>query len=447
MEKVLAPRLDACGAAELRHFADALCGRFVPPGPSGSPSRGRPDVLPTGRNFYTVDTRAIPTPTAWQLGEQAAARLIERHLQEHGDYPRSVGLSVWGTATMRTGGDDVAQALALIGVRPRWAPGSQRVLDFEVIPRVGLQRPRVDVTLRISGLFRDAFPATVQLFDAAVQAVAAQDGEDEPDNPIRARILRDAAALQAQGVDAQAARQRAGWRVFGCPPGDYRIGLDHLLRTGRWEGEGELAAAWLDASAHAYGQQADGHRAAEMLAQRLGEMDVVLQNQDSREHDILDASDYHLFQGGMALSARVQSGRQPALYHGDHGNPQQPRLRTLREEVGRVVRARMTNPKWIAGVMRHGYKGAYEMAASVDYLFGFDATARVVGDHHYAMVAEAYALDERARAFFEAHNPQALADILARLREAIARGLWQQPGAYAQQLAELALAHDERMEQ
>jgi cobaltochelatase CobN len=446
VQQVLAPRLDACGEAELTQFSRALQGRFVPAGPSGSPSRGRPDVLPTGRNFYTVDTRAIPTRTAWELGEKAAQRLLERHLQEHGDWPRALGLSVWGTATMRTGGDDVAQALALIGVRPRWAPGSQRVVDFEVIPHVGLHRPRVDVTLRISGFFRDAFPATVQLFDAAVQAVAAQDGEDEHDNPIRARILREAAALQAQGLDAEAARQQAGWRVFGPPPGHYGSGLDALLEHGQWEDDADLAATYLRWSRHAYGQHETGADASAVLPTRLAAIDVVLQNQDSREHDLLDSGDYWQFQGGMSAAVRHLSGRQPAIYHGDHGNPQQPRVRPLQEEIGRVVRARVVNPKWIAGVKRHGYKGAFEMAATVDYLFGFDATARVVGDHHYAMVADAYVLDADTRAFIEQHNPQALADILARLREAIARGLWQQPGDYAGQLDALALAHDERLE-
>ncbi|MDO5290441.1 MAG: cobaltochelatase subunit CobN [Pseudomonadota bacterium] len=445
--QVLAPRLDACGPQELRHFSRALQGRFVPPGPSGSPTRGRPDVLPTGRNFYTVDTRAIPTPTAWALGEQAAQRLIERHLQDHGDYPRAIGISVWGTATMRTGGDDIAQALALIGVRPRWAPGSQRVSDFEVIPRVGLHRPRVDVTLRISGLFRDAFAATVQLFDAAVQAVAAQDGEDEADNPIRARILRDTAALQSQGHSPQQARQQAGWRIFGPPPGHYGSGLDALFQHGHWNTDADLAHAYTAWSAHAWGQAEQGQDARHLLPQRLAELDAVLHNQDSREHDLLDSADYYLFQGGMAAAARHHSGgRQPALYHGDHAQPQRPRVRSLQEEIGRIVRARATNPKWIEGAMRHGYKGAFEMAATVDYLFGFDATCRAVSDTHWALLTEAYVLDERTRAFIAQHNPQALADILSRLREAIARGLWQNPGDYAAWLDDLALAHDERME-
>ncbi|KIQ32142.1 cobalamin biosynthesis protein CobN [Variovorax paradoxus] len=446
IERSLAPALDACGPHELHQLSRALQGRFVPPGPSGSPSRGRPDVLPTGRNFYAVDTRAIPTPTAWMLGLKSAAQLVERHLQEHGDYPVALGLSVWGTATMRTGGDDLAQAFALIGVRPKWAPGSQRVVDFEVLPTVGLGRPRIDVTLRISGFFRDAFPNAVQMFDAAVQAVASQEDEDAERNPIRARILREAAALEAEGVTADAARTQAGWRVFGSAPGSYGSGLQPLFDHGDWQTDGDLSSAYVGGSAHAYGQGSDGVPAADALVRRLRTMNVVMQNQDSREHDLLDSNDYYQFQGGMAAAVRHLSGRQPAMYHGDHGNPQAPRVRTLKEEISRVIRARVVNPKWIDGVKRHGYKGAFEMAATVDYLFGFDATARVVGDHQYAMVADAYVLDADTRNFVNEHNPRALHDMLSRLLEAMQRGLWQSPGDYQAQLENLLLDQEQQME-
>jgi cobaltochelatase CobN len=442
----LAPALDACGAQELLQLSRALQGRFVPPGPSGSPSRGRPDVLPTGRNFYAVDTRAIPTPTAWMLGLKSAAQLVERHMQEHGDYPVAMGLSVWGTATMRTGGDDLAQAFALIGVRPKWAPGSQRVVDFEVLPTVGLGRPRIDVTLRISGFFRDAFPNAVQMFDAAVQAVAGQEDEDAERNPIRARILREAAALEAQGASSEDARTQAGWRVFGSAPGSYGSGLQPLFDHGDWQTDDDLSKAYVDGSAHAYGQGSDGVPATDALVRRLRAMNVVMQNQDSREHDLLDSNDYYQFQGGMVAAVRHLSGRQPAMYHGDHGNPQAPRVRTLKEEIGRVIRSRVVNPKWIDGVKRHGYKGAFEMAATVDYLFGFDATARVIGDHQYAMVADAYVLDEATRDFVSEHNPRALHDMLSRLLEAMQRGLWQSPGDYKNQLENLLLDHEQQME-
>ncbi|MFN3734431.1 cobaltochelatase subunit CobN [Comamonas testosteroni] len=445
IKQQIAPSLDACGPQELLQFSRALQGRFVPPGPSGSPSRGRCDTLPTGRNFYTVDTRAIPTQTAWALGQQSAQRLLERYLQEHGEYPQAIGLSVWGTATMRTGGDDIAQAFALIGVRPKWAAGSQRVTDFEVIPAVGLRRPRVDVTLRISGFFRDAFPNVVQMFDAAVRAVAELD-EDAEDNPIRARVQSDLLAGLDQGLAADAAREQALWRVFGAPTGSYGASMHEMLRTGQWTDAGDFARHYLHWGAYAYGQQADGVPARAALERRLQALDVVLQNQDSREHDLLDSSEYYQYQGGMVAAVRHLSGGEPAIYHGDHGNPQSAKIRSLAEEIGRVVRARVTNPKWIAGAMRHSYKGAFEMAATVDYLFGFDATTALVSDQHYAMVTQAYVEDENVRQFLRQHNPQALGDIVSRLLEAIDRGMWEQPGEHHQSLLAQMLEHEEFME-
>ncbi|WP_027793849.1 cobaltochelatase subunit CobN [Paraburkholderia acidipaludis] len=439
------PSLDACGTEELRQFRRALEGRFVPPGPSGSPSRGRPDVLPTGRNFYSVDTRAVPTLAAWSLGMKSAQQLIERHLQEHGDYPRAVGLSVWGTATMRTGGDDIAQALALIGVRPKWAAGSHRVIDFEIMPVEALDRPRIDVTLRVSGFFRDAFPNVMHLFDAAVQAVA---DLDEPPhlNLLRERVLRERDALVERGVKADEARRRAGWRVFSARPGHYGAGLQDLIDQRQWQTDADLAQAYQAWGGYAYAQNSAGDEARDAFGARLSAIDVVLQNQDNREHDLLDSNDYYQFQGGMAAAARHFSRAQPSLYHADHSNPAAPRIRPLAEEIARVIRSRVVNPKWIDGVKRHGYKGAAEMAATVDYLFGYDATARVVGDHQYALVANAYVHDDATRAFLERHNPHALHAICERLLEAIQRGLWQQPGAHRAQLEQRLLEAGQQLE-
>ncbi|KAF1028982.1 MAG: Aerobic cobaltochelatase subunit CobN [Burkholderia plantarii] len=441
----LAPRLDACGPDELRHLLRGLDGRFVPPGPSGSPSRGRPDVLPTGRNFYSVDTRAVPTQAAWMLGMKSAHQLIERHLQEHGDYPRAVGLSVWGTATMRTGGDDLAQAFALIGVRPKWAHGSHRVTDFEILPIEIFDRPRIDVTLRVSGFFRDAFANVMHLFDAAVQAVAELD-EPAHLNPLRARVQRDTAALVARGVAPEAARRRAGWRVFGARPGSYGAGLQAIIDGGHWQDDADLADAYQAWGGYAYAQSSAGEAAHDAFGARLATIDVVVQNQDNREHDLLDSNDYYQFQGGMAAAVRQRSGSQPALYHGDHSRPDAPRIATLTEEIARVIRSRVVNPKWIDGVKRHGYKGAAELAAAVDYLYGYDATARVVADQQYALVTDAYVSDADTRAFLAQHNPHALHGICERLLEAIQRGLWQQPGEYRGQLEQQLLAIEQQLE-
>jgi len=439
------PALVACGASELQGLCDGLNGWFVAPGPSGAPSRGRPDVLPTGRNFYSVDTRAIPTATAWQLGFKSANLLIERYLQEHGDYPRAIGLSVWGTATMRTGGDDIAQAFALLGVRPKWAAGSHRVTDFEILPMSILERPRIDVTLRVSGFFRDAFTNVMHLFDAAVQALAELD-EPEEVNPIRARILRDSAGLIARGLNADAARQQAGWRIFGAQPGAYGAGLQTLIDESIWQTDADLADAYRNWGGYAYGQKNFGSPASAQFGERLAAIDLVVQNQDNREHDVLDSNDYSQFQGGMTAAVRHFSGAQPTIYHGDHSNPQAPRIRSLQEEISRVIRARVVNPKWLDGIKRHGYKGAFEIAATVDYLFAFDATARVVGDYQYALIADAYLNDTDTRQFLQDHNPNALHDICARLLEAMQRGLWQQPGEYKQQIENHLLDSEQQLE-
>ena len=414
IEARLAPAVDACGAAEIDGLLRGLDGRFVLPGPSGAPTRGRPDVLPTGRNFFAVDTRMVPTVAAWTLGWKSAQLLLERHFQDHGEWPRAVALSAWGTSAMRTGGDDIAQALALLGVRPTWDQGSGRVSGFEILPATLLDRPRVDVTLRVSGFFRDAFPSLMDLVDSAVRAVGRLD-EPEDVNPLAARIRADTATL---GED------RAAARVFGSMPGAYGAGLQALIDEGGWDGRGDLADAYVAWGSFAYGGGAEGTSAADVFRQRLSQVQAVIHNQDNREHDLLDSDDYYQFEGGLAAAVEAQSGKAPVVWHADHSRPESPRIRTLQEEIARVVRARVVNPKWIAGVMRHGYKGAFEMAASVDYLFAFAATTNAVADHHFDLVAEAYLGDETVRDFLEDHNPAALAEIKARLAEAIERGLW-----------------------
>ena len=423
MRASLRPMLARCGAGEMRGLLHALEGGFVAPGPSGAPTRGRIDVLPTGRNFHSLDSRSVPTPAAWRLGFESAGLLVDHYRQLHGEWPRAMALSLWGTANMRTGGDDVAQALALMGARPRWETRTRRVVGFEILPLSVLERPRVDVTLRVSGFFRDAFPAQMDLLQDAARAVMALD-EPEDKNPLAAQQRRERARLLAGGMDEAEAERSGGLRVFGPPPRAYGAGLQALIDEGGWEERGDLARAYMIWSAHAYGGGARGEAAGDAFRRRLERVQAVIQNQDNREHDILDSDDYYQFEGGMAAAVEQASGAMPSLYHNDHSRPERPLIRLLGEEIGRVVRGRAGNPKWIAGVMRHGYKGAFEMAATVDYLFAFAATTDAVGDHHFDALFQAYLQQGEVVRFLRENNPEALREMALRFGEAIRRGLW-----------------------
>ncbi|MEP0869768.1 cobaltochelatase subunit CobN [Trichocoleus desertorum AS-A10] len=421
---VLLPKLQQT-PQEITHLLQGLSGRYIPSGPSGAPTRGRPEVLPTGRNFYSVDIRAIPTESAWDVGRKAAEALIERYTQENGEYPKTLGLSIWGTSTMRTGGDDMAEALALLGVQPIWEGPSRRMVDFEILPLAILGRPRVDVTLRVSGFFRDAFPNLIDLFDQAVTAVAAL-SEPADQNPLAAQVQQETQHWQSVGLTPEQAEQRSRYRVFGSKPGAYGAGLQGLIEAQNWTDDQDLARAYINWSSYAYTRNGTGRAAPEAFEQRLQQMQIVLHNQDNREHDLLDSDDYYQFQGGLTAAVRSLTGKNPQTYFGDHSLPQNPKIRKLQEEIARVYRSRVVNPKWIEGVMRHGYKGAFEMAATIDYLFAYDATAHCVEDHMYQGVANAYVLDEQVQAFIQAKNPWALRDMAERLLEAHQRGLWQQ---------------------
>ena len=380
-------------------------------------------MLPTGRNFYSIDSRALPTPVAWRLGWASANALLERYLQDHGNWPTSMVLSAWGTSNMRTGGDDIAQALALMGVQPSWDKSSRRVTGFEVIPLSVLDRPRVDISLRCSGFFRDAFPAQMSLIDRAVSAVALLDEPDEM-NPLAAAARTEMGRLKIDGVDEDDARRISTMRIFSAKPGAYGAGLQTLIDEGIWKERADFGDAFLTWSSYAYGDQMEGVAARDAFERRLCTSDAVLHNQDNREHDILDSDDYYQFAGGLSAAIASLSGRDVPVYHNDHSLPEKPVIRTLAEEISRVVRGRASNPKWIAGAMRHGYKGAFEMAATVDYLFAFAATTRQVEAHHFAALYEAYIEDEEVRTFLEQENDAAFVDMLARFEEAITRGLW-----------------------
>jgi cobaltochelatase CobN len=411
------PRLERT-TDEVAGVLHALDGGYVPAGPSGSPTRGLVNVLPTGRNFYSVDPKAIPSRSAWEIGSALAESLVARHLADTGTYPQSVGLTVWGTSAMRTQGDDLAEILALIGCRPVWDEASRRVTGVEVVPLEELGRPRIDVTVRISGFFRDAFPHVITLLDDAIRMVAELD-EPAEQNHLRAHVEED--------VAAHGDRRRATSRIFGSKPGAYGAGLLPLIDARNWRSDADLAEVYAVWGGYAYGRGLDGREARADMEQSFRRIAVAAKNQDTREHDILDSDDYFQYHGGMVAMVRALTGRSPAAYVGDSAVTDAVRTRTLAEETKRVFRARVVNPKWIAAMQRHGYKGAFELAATVDYLFGYDATAGVVDDWMYSQLAESYVFDETNRAFMERSNPWALRGITERLLEAADRGMWAKP--------------------
>ncbi len=411
------PRLRRTGD-EIGNVLHALDGGYVPAGPSGSPTRGLVNVLPTGRNFYSVDPKAIPSRLSWDVGSALADSLLARHLADHGAYPRSVGLTVWGTSCMRTQGDDIAEILALLGCRPVWDDASRRVTGFEVVPRAELGRPRIDVTVRISGFFRDAFPHVVGLVDDAVRAVA------ELDEPPEANFVR---AHADEDTAAHGDRRRATARIFGSKPGAYGAGLLPLIDARNWRSDADLAEVYAVWGGYAYGRGLDGRAARGDMETAFRRIQVAAKNIDTREHDAFDADDYFQYHGGMVAMVRHLTGDSPEAYIGDSAVPEQVKTRTLGEETHRVFRARVVNPRWTAAMRRHGYKGAFEMAATVDYLFGYDATAGVVDDWMYEKLAATYAFDAENQEFMRRSNPWALRGIAERLLEAADRGLWAEP--------------------
>ncbi len=424
----LVPQLIESGGAEIDNLLHALDGGYVPPGPSGSPTRGMAHVLPTGRNFHTVDPRALPTFASWEVGQGLAETAIARYREEHGTYPESVGLSIWGTSAMRTFGDDIAQVLALLGVRPVWQGENRRVIGVELIPLEELGRPRVDVVCRISGFFRDAFPHLIELIDNAVQAVVDAD-ESTAMNLPRKHVLAQEAELRLAG-QRDDARERARYRIFGCKPGSYGAGILPLIDAKNWQTDDDFARAYLLWGGYAYGGNQAGVPAEREFARALGTVQIATKNQDNREHDIFDSDDYLQFHGGMIATVRALTGRNPSRYFGDSSDPSRVRTRDLREEARRVFRSRVVNPKWLESMRRHGYKGALEVAATVGYLFGYDATSEVLDDWMYHRVAEAYLRNESMQQFFAESNPWAWQAIAERLSEAIERGMWKDPDPF-----------------
>src|SRR5260364_218497 len=411
---------------EIDHLLGGLNGRYVSAGPSGAPTRGMAHVLPTGRNFYSVDPHAIPSMAAVRIGERLADEVLRRHLNENGGYPESIGISIWGTSTMRTHGDDIAEVLALLGVKPVWQAENRRVTRFTVIPLAQLGRPRIDVTVRISGFFRDAFPHLIGFLDEVIQHVA-QLNEPCELNFVRKHYLDEIRCTSQAPLPAETLKRRALYRIFGAKPGSYGAGILPLIQAQNWQSRNDLARAYLEWGGYVYTRDEYGVEAHETFRARLACIDIALHNQDNREHDLFDSDDYFQFHGGMIAAIHGLTGRRPRHYFGDTHDPARPQVRDLKQEALRVFRSRVVNPKWLAGIQRHGYKGGLELNATVDYLFGYDATADSLDDWMYENVAQTYTLNPGIRRFLTASNPWALYAMTERLLEAAQRGLWRKP--------------------
>jgi cobaltochelatase CobN len=425
-------------ADELTQTMAALAGRFVPPGPSGAPTRGMADILPTGRNFYSVDPQAIPTPAAWEVGVALGDALLARYLAEEGKYPESVGIVVWGTSTMRTKGDDIAEILYLMGVRPVWEERSGRVKGLSVIPAGELGRPRIDVTVRISGFFRDAFPNIVALLDEAVELVANLPAE-EGENYLARHVREETKALAAAGMEAAKAKEMALCRIFGCRPGAYGAGVSEAIDAKKWRDGQDLGQIYVTWGGFAYGRKNYGLAAPEQFKKLLSRLDLTVKNEDTREYDMLDSDDFYSYHGGMIAAVKAFKGALPRSYSGDSSDPERVKIRSVAEEAKYIFRSRILNPKWVESMQRHGYKGASDLSRMVDFCFGWGATAEVLEDWMYEELAKKYALDPKMQEWFKAVNPWALQNIAERLLEAVERKMWAAAPEMVEQLKEIYL--------
>ena len=395
-------------ARERDSLLATLDGQHIRPGPAGSPSRGRLDVLPTGRNLYTSDPRTLPTRTACDLGAIAADEVLRGYRQEHGEWPRSLVIDLWGSASLRTGGEEIGQGLALMGCRPQWDEATGRVTGIEVLPPAVFGRPRIDVTWRVSGLFRDLFPAQIALLDMAVAAVAARE-EDDHDNPL-AGIRRSGNARPA--------------RIFGAAPGSYGAGIEQSLNSGDWEDRADLGQRYLASASHSYGgADGEGQAMPEAFAERVAEADLLLHASDDAGRDILEGSAHVAFIGGFS-AALAALGSKADLVVLDTSNPAKPRARSLVQAVTLTVRARAVNPRFIAGQMRHGPRGAAEFTETVDRLIGFAETTGAIPGDLIDAVYDAYLGDDAVRQFLLFENPAAAIAIASRFAEARRRDLW-----------------------
>jgi cobaltochelatase CobN len=423
---------------ELTNIMKSFEGGYVSSGPSGSITRGMADILPTGRNFYSVDPRAVPSTASWRVGVALAETLLERYLKEEGKYPESVGTILWATDAMKTKGDDIAEILYLMGVKPVWEASSGRVVGVEVIPLETLKRPRIDVTARISGLFRDTFPNIVHLIDEAVALVAGLK-ESSDKNYVRKHVEKEVKKRVDEGCDANTAREEAHYRVFGDRPSAYGCGVSELVSSGNWETQKDLSDIYIAWGSYAYTRKTYGRQVPERFKARLSEINATVKNQDSREYDILDCDDWYDVHGGMIVSVKTLSGKAPRAYCGDTSDPDRVKVRSTAEETCQVFRTRLLNPKWINSMVKHGYAGAADLSKSLDDILGWDATTETVEDWMYEDITNKYVLDKKIQEWMKEVNPYALQNMIERLLEAIKRDLWNTTEEMKKKLRQLYL--------
>ena len=432
-----APRVQGA-EDEIPRTADALSGEYVPPGGSGAPTRGGVDLLPTARNFYTLDPRKVPAKYAWQVGKNVAEGVLDRHHDEHDEYPEEIGVVAWGTPTVRTKGETIGQVLAMMGVRPVWTEAG-RIDDVEPIDLDELGRPRIDVTTRVSGLFRDAFPAAAGVIHDAVAAVVDLDEPHEM-NYIKKHVEADTEELEADGLDATDAKSAATERVFTTRPGGYGAGTNKAVDEGNWEDRSDLADVYVQWGGYAMGKRGKVSEAHDSFERRLSSVDATVKIEDTMEQDELDSSDWYAFHGGFISAVSEIAGSEPASYVGDSSDPENVDVYTNEEKVRKAMRARVLNPEWLDSMADHGYKGAGDLSTTVDVVMGWDATAGVVSDTLWADVAEKFAFDDDRQEWMREVNPWALESISDTLLEAIDRGLWDADDETVDQLRDINLS-------
>ncbi|WP_461633159.1 cobaltochelatase subunit CobN [Labilibaculum euxinus] len=440
----LKPRLERL-TEELDYTEKGANAFFNSPGPGGCPTRGNALILPSGKNFYAVDPAILPTRASWEVGKRMANDLLERFQADEGKYPESLAIVLYAGDQMKTNGDDIAEILYLLGVKPVWLGNTNRVSGLEIIPLEELKRPRIDVTCRISGLFRDTFPNLIEALDDAVQMVAGLD-EAVEQNFIRKHVLEEVAELTANGISKEIAEQESLIRVFGCPPGNYGGGVDILINSKNWESNEDLAQISVTWSCHAYGNKLHGDKRNDLYTRRLSKTDVTVKNEISIESDIYDIDDEFIYHGGMLAAVTKHSGKKPRSYYGNSANPERTSIADLNEETARIIRSRILNPKWIEGLKRHGYKGAQDVSYNMDNIFGWDATADIVEDWMYEEISDHFLFNSKNKDWMDEVNPYASHHVAERLLEAAQRGMWNAKEETLEKLKELYLECEGNLE-